>query len=184
MFSIPDNLMGLSGANILLCFILVFLSSSNWSKEFFLFLIIATGGFLLEGIGVNTGLLFGNYEYGQELGYKLLGVPIVLGFNWYCVVAASAHLVTKVLKNKSLTERALWTGLLCTFLDYLIEPVAMHFDFWDWQNGIIPLYNYISWFIISTVFGVIYLYNVKDFNRTAMLLFFTWVIFFFILNFV
>ena len=36
-----------------------------------------------------------------------------------------------------------------TFLDIFIEPIAIKLDFWQWQNSIIPMQNYVAWFIIS-----------------------------------
>ena len=34
-------------------------------------------------------------------------------------------------------------------LDFFIEPVAIHLDFWAWQNISIPVQNYWGWFLIS-----------------------------------
>jgi putative membrane protein len=39
-------------------------------------------------LGVHTGILFGNYKYGNALGLKLNDVPILIGINWFIVVYA------------------------------------------------------------------------------------------------
>ncbi|CAA6829619.1 MAG: Unknown protein [uncultured Aureispira sp.] len=185
IFLYPDRVEGLSGFNMLLCAVLIFFSSTNWRTEAYLLVGIIIGGFTVEAIGVNTGLLFGTYEYGSELGPKIYGVPFVLGFNWYCVVAASAHLVLKWFPTHlSLVVKAIMVGLLCVFLDYLIEPVAMKYNFWDWENSLIPLFNYVCWFIFASIFAGVYLLNVKLLNSTAHVLFYIWMGFFFILNFI
>lgn len=183
LFLYPSRPEGLSGFNLLLCASLTFWSSYDWKQEGSLFLSLAFGGLLVECVGVHTGLLFGDYTYGNELGIKAYGVPIVLGLNWYCVVTTSAHVVQKWFSpNISLWIRALFVGLLCVGLDYLIEPVAIRYDFWDWEGGIIPLFNYVCWFVFSSLFAAWYLFKVKQINSTAYFLFFVWVLFFFILN--
>jgi putative membrane protein len=183
LFLYPDRIEGLSGFNMLLCAVLVFFSSDNWRTEAYLLLGIIVGGFTVEAIGVNTGLLFGTYEYGSELGPKICGVPLVLGFNWYCVVAACAHLFLRWFpSNIPLIIKAIIVGLFCVILDYFIEPVAMKYNFWDWENSIIPMYNYVCWFVFATLFASVYLQKVKRLNSTAHFLFYIWLGFFFILN--
>lgn len=183
IFLYPDRVEGLSGFNMLLCAGLIFFSASNWRTEAYLLVGIIVGGFGVEAIGVNTGLLFGNYDYGTELGGKLLGVPVVLGLNWYCVVAACSHFVLKWLPtNLALIIKATSAGLLCVILDYFIEPVAIKYNFWDWENSVIPLFNYVCWFVFATIFASVYLLKVKTVNSTAHFLFYIWLLFFFILN--
>ena len=69
-------------------------------------------------------------------------------------------------------------------LDYLIEPVAMQYDFWMWENGIIPIYNYGCWFIFSSIFAAVYLPRQEGVNKTAQVLFVIWLIFFGVLTIV
>ena len=40
-------------------------------------------------------------------------------------------------------------SLIMLLLDFLIEPIAVKFDFWYWQEGFVPMQNYIAWFISS-----------------------------------
>ena len=35
--------------------------------------------------------------------------------------------------------------------DILLEPVAIRFDFWQWENVLVPLQNYVAWWLISLV---------------------------------
>lgn len=182
LFLYPDRPLGLSGLNMLLCAALVFVTAEDYRREWWSFVGICVGGFVLEAVGVNTGLLFGNYEYGAELGWKALGVPVVLGFNWYCVVALGAHMVRYIAQERPLWLKAIWAGAIATLLDFLIEPVAMHYDFWDWEGHIIPVFNYICWWIFATLFAAGYLYLVQGGNRTALALLGIWTVFFSLLN--
>lgn len=40
---------------------------------------------LAEILVVSYGIIFGNYKYGEILGYKVLGVPLIIGINW-CIL--------------------------------------------------------------------------------------------------
>ena len=35
-----------------------------------------------EILGVKFGIIFGDYEYGNALGYKIFEVPLLIGANW------------------------------------------------------------------------------------------------------
>ncbi|MSP07758.1 MAG: carotenoid biosynthesis protein [Chitinophagaceae bacterium] len=134
------------------------------SKEYFIFFIISfVIGMATEIIGVNTGLLFGDYQYGQVLGPKIYGVPVLIGLNWFIIVFCSGSLLTQVfdiLRTKLNVNIATWTfsifvvlggAAIATCFDIILEPVAVKLNFWSWENGHIPLLNYICWFIISAV---------------------------------
>jgi putative membrane protein len=172
----------LSYLNLLLAGFLLFLSEKNYIKTTLTLLIILIGGFAVEYIGVHTGLLFGNYDYGANLGPKVGEIPLVIGVNWFCIVLASCSLLYRV--NVNIILKAILAGILCTILDFLIEPVAIKLDFWDWDSGVIPTWNYICWFGFASFFSFVYFKFGKTKNKPAQSLYFIWVLFFSILNFV
>ena len=51
-------------------------------KTLAVFCFIFIAGIIIEIIGVNTGLIFGNYSYGKGLGIKIWGTPLLIGINW------------------------------------------------------------------------------------------------------
>jgi len=116
-----------------------------------------------EIIGVNTGLLFGQYQYGPVLGPKILGVPWLIGLNWFVIVYCSGSFLIHSLElmkskfNIRVTETSstamvvLGGAAMATFFDFILEPVAVKLNFWTWNNGDIPLYNYLCWFLVSAV---------------------------------
>lgn len=171
----------LSYLNLLLCGTLLYFSESNYFKAFVPLLIIFIGGFAVEYVGVHTGLLFGNYNYGASLGPKIEGIPIIIGINWYCIVLASASVVHSLKTN--IIIQAILAGALSTALDYIIEPVAIKLDFWQWHDGIIPIWNYICWFGFASLFAFIYLKIGTSKNKPAQYLFLIWLVFFTILTF-
>jgi putative membrane protein len=143
-------------------------------------MIIFCGGFIIEWVGVHTGTLFGDYSYQSALGFKILGIPLVIGLNWYCIVLASVSIAHYLKVNTLL--KAIIAALLCVFLDVLIEPVAIKYDFWDWSSNEIPLYNYLCWFIFSFIFALVALRYLKRSSKIATALFITWTVFFTLLN--
>lgn len=116
-----------------------------------------------EIIGVNTGLLFGQYQYGPVLGPKILGVPWLIGLNWFVIVYCSGSLLIHIVElmksqlNIPLTAATstsmvvIGGAALATFFDFILEPVAVKLNFWTWNNGDIPLFNYLCWFVVSAV---------------------------------
>lgn len=174
----------LSAFHLLLTFVVVFLARTKNHLNFLLFSLVCTlYGIAVELIGVHTGWLFGSYTYGANLGLKLVGVPYIIGVNWTLMVASSQAVSNKVFKNPILVT--LFAAALMTGLDFLIEPVAMKVDFWDWKNGIVPLYNYICWFFVSLPMHYLYrTLNLKTTNQMDLVVFLYMVGFFTILNFI
>lgn len=105
-------------------------------------------GLIAEWIGIHTHLLFGDYSYGNTLGFKLSGVPLIIGCNWFMLIY-SAGVFMQRSRLKNFLIRALIGAFLLVLLDVLIEPIAIHLDYWHWANSIIPLKNYICWFGVS-----------------------------------
>lgn len=106
-------------------------------------------GFSVEAIGVNTGLIFGAYFYTGVLGPQLWSTPLMIGVNWVLV----SYLAAEVLHRYALP---LWVqvvvgSLLLTLTDVLIEPAAIHLEFWYWASGTPPLQNYVAWFIVGLI---------------------------------
>jgi putative membrane protein len=69
-------------------------------------------------------------------------------------------------------------------LDFLIEPVAMKSDFWTWENGVIPLYNYLSWGLVGLFLQIVFQKtSLWEENKVNDTLFITMFVFFIVLNF-
>src|SRR6187200_2863197 len=73
--------------NLLLMAVLLFITQQQKNLQFFLFFgITFIAGFCVELIGVNSAAFFGNYNYGDALGAKVFGVPLVIGINWFIII--------------------------------------------------------------------------------------------------
>lgn len=142
----------------------------GWSKkELSLFLVIYMAGFLIEALGVNTGIVFGHYSYGKGLGLKILNTPVIIGINWlflsYTCVSVSNYLV------KSPTIRFLMAPALMLALDSALEQVAPVLDMWSWSHGQVPVRNYIAWLLLATLFtALIRVFKINTRNPLSIIL--------------
>jgi putative membrane protein len=175
----------LTPLNLLLCLGLLLFTHQKINTPFILFAVSAfVIGFAAEYAGVNTGILFGNYTYGEVLGPKWHGVPFLIGVQWlvttYCVGVAT-HMLLQALASKAAKNgrpiSPRWQAasvvvdgaLLAVAFDWVMEPVAVALGFWQWTNGDIPMLNYFSWYGVSAV--ILFLFHKLPFpknNRFAV----------------
>ncbi|NOS94281.1 MAG: carotenoid biosynthesis protein [Cyclobacteriaceae bacterium] len=125
----------------------------NFQKVFTVVIIFATS-ILVEWIGVHFGFLFGVYEYGNNLGFKIDGVPLLIGVTWTTLILCTAAIADHLIKPIYL--KVLIGALLMVFIDFFIETSAPPFDFWIWEEGVAPIRNYIAWFGVSLVLHAFY----------------------------
>ncbi len=103
--------------------------------------------FLAEAVGVHTGRVFGSYHYGSAMKLQLLEVPLIIPFNWVMLVLGMTSLIRSMGLPTWIVPVLAAFGLV--LFDYTMEPVAVALDYWTWQDGVIPLQNYLAWFVIA-----------------------------------
>lgn len=141
--------LSLTPVNLLLTFTILIL---NITEKFRLSIVIAflipfLLGFITEALGVNLGWIFGTYAYGNNLGVKVVGVPLMICLNWVVLTAITSDIAKYVSKNIWIS--ALIGATLMTLLDVVIEVSAPRFDFWEFENAIVPLQNYFGWLVTA-----------------------------------
>lgn len=168
---------------LMISLLLVLINQQEWNRFFVLFILsIMIGGFLIEVIGVETGLIFGHYTYGHTLGIRVFNAPLLIGVNWFLLVFSSG-MITNLIKTNWFW-RSFFGAFLMLSLDISLEPVAMSLDFWSWDNNVVPIQNYISWFIFSFLFHWVFQsLEFERINRFAIVLFIVQWIFFMSLSF-
>ena len=117
-------------------------------------------GLIVEILGVNYGLFFGEYSYGANLGPKIYEVPYVIGFNWVLLIIATGSISDKLIKGKEI-YKILFGSFLMVLVDLLIEKSAPKLDFWEFVISPVPFSNYLWWFIFSIGFQYIFFKTVK-----------------------
>lgn len=117
-------------------------------------------GLIVELLGVNYGLFFGDYSYGANLGSKIYGVPYVIGFNWVLLIIATGSVSDKLIKGKEM-YKIIFASFLMVLIDLLMEKSAPKLDFWEFVISPVPFSNYLWWFIFSLCFQYIFFKTVK-----------------------
>ena len=78
--------------------------------------------------------------------------------------------------------KAIVAASLMVVLDIFIEPVAVAFDFWSWEQQFIPIRNYMAWFIISYCLHLLFFsLSFRKKNPAAKILYLLQLVFFLIL---
>ena len=185
--------------HLLLMVGLLYYTHQGNTKKFLIFFIISfTVGVAVEVVGVNTGLLFGDYKYGNNLGPKILNVPIIIGANWlmiiYCCGTAVNMFFDKIaakfdgeiiLKRNRLHAFSLIIdgAFLAVLFDYILEPAAVKLEYWQWLDGEIPSFNYVCWFLTSVLLLTVFRWlKVHSNNLFAVHLLLIQILFFLIIN--
>lgn len=109
-------------------------------------------GFLVELAGVKTGVIFGDYDYGETLLPTITNVPIAIGFAWLGMILSAAALAQRLLPARFASKPhflALTIAVLMVIFDFFMEPAAMRLGYWDWKEGTVPVQNYLAWFVLG-----------------------------------
>lgn len=166
---------------LLLSTYLLLLYHENYSKkDILVFLAIAVLGFFVEVLGVNTGLIFGSYKYGEGLGIKLFQTPLLMGVNWLFLTYTALSISDKLTKNTYL--QLIIAPTLMIVYDMVMEQLAPIMNMWTWANSSIPMKNYIAWWLLGFLFTrILKRSKINTNNPLALLLFICQFIFFVVL---
>lgn len=137
-------------------------------KEIVFFILCALIGFGVEVVGVQTGLIFGNYQYGSTLGWQIAEVPLTIALNWFIMVYITGWGFRRIMRE----FQPFVGAFLMVTIDLSIEQVAPKLDFWAFAGESVPIQNYIAWFVIG--YGLHFLggrMGVRFHSKTAPMVF-------------
>jgi len=141
---------------LLLCF--EYLREHRSRKFIFWGIFVCVTCFLIELIGVKTGVIFGSYSYGETLQPTIWNIPIAIGFAWLAMLISSAVISQYLLPARFITKPfviAIMIALLMVVFDLFMEPAATKLGYWTWQSKNIPLQNYLAWFAFGFILSYI-----------------------------
>lgn len=124
----------------------------------------------LEIIGTNTGIVFGNFHYGNTLGPKIMNVPYIVGLNWVMIILGT-NAVAYIL-SKGRYFRWVIASCLLVITFYFGENPAAELDYWSWLGNYIPLKNYASCFLIAFAASAALSLGVKNYFHKNFLQFY------------
>ena len=167
-------------ANLIVLFILLLLWDKNGIRSWIYLAFVFLAGFCVEAIGVNTGALFGQYEYLDSLGPKIFNTPLLIGLNWALLIYCVAD-ITNLFKIHWLLKALIGAGLMLIF-DVALEPNAIRMEMWQWQGSSVPVENFLSWFGLSFILLLPATKAIRKPNHIAPVIFSVQLAFFMVLN--
>jgi putative membrane protein len=131
--------------------VLVYSIKKITKLQVIILVLIGATGLISEIIGVRTGIIFGDYVYVTGLGPKIFSVPILLAGMWVIVSWYGLAVYNAMKKSAGLLAViiAAWAVLI---YDIFLEPFATAANLWIWNQGTVPILNYITWFVLALVF--------------------------------
>ncbi|OSX54916.1 carotenoid biosynthesis protein [Anoxybacillus ayderensis] len=117
---------------------------------------IFIGTMAVEYVGATYSLIFGSYDYTNQFGMTVFGVPIAIGFAWLAVIGCTHALALRFVSTKRPLFSAVVGAVLAVVLDLAIDPVAyVAKQYWIWEGTSIyydvPLQNFVGWFVVAFV---------------------------------
>jgi uncharacterized membrane protein len=167
---IPERItdLFLFSANIIVLFRILKINRLNNKQSAFLALFFSAWIFTYaaEAIGVYTGSIFGDYHYGATMKLQVLEVPLIIPFNWVMLVLGMTSIFHSLRIRAWMVPFLSALGLVV--FDYTMEPVAVILDYWTWKGGVIPLQNYLAWFLIAGVVSSATLWSGINLDRKLL----------------
>jgi putative membrane protein len=128
------------------------------SKNFLTWsVLVAVFSFGIEWAGVKTGVIFGEYIYGETLLPQLFGVPVAIGFAWLCMLLCTVAVLQRAIPrfaNMNIVLASSAIAVVMVLFDFVMEPAAMALGYWNWAGNTVPYQNYLGWFVISFLFSL------------------------------
>jgi uncharacterized membrane protein len=134
------------------------------------FLTSAVVSYLMEEIGVRTGLIYGAYHYSDLLGAKLGHVPLLIPLAWFMMIYPSWAVAKALLSGTNtrsligLTALAAVAAVVMTAWDVVMDPGMSAAGNWVWEHGGayfgVPRRNYFGWllttFLVYWIVGLLW----------------------------
>lgn len=118
---------------------------------------LAAYAYLIEYVGVTTGVPYGEFHYGVELGPTVAGVPVGLPVFFIPLVMNAYLLCLLALGSRAERTRLRLGAVIATVLalDAVLDPGAVALGFWVYPGGGefygVPVSNYAGWVVSATV---------------------------------
>jgi putative membrane protein len=117
----------------------------------------AVPGYLVEVLGVQSGVPFGSYSYSGALGARWFGVPPVVGLAWTMLAWPAAIAARRLVRGRG--ARVLVGAWALASADLFLDPQQVAAGHWAWRfpsphlPGVagVPLTNYLGWFAVALV---------------------------------
>lgn len=152
----------------------------GWRRTLVFFAMAGAISWGYEQLGVETGLVYGNYHYTDYLGAKAGHVPIIIPLAWFMMIYPSYVVANLIYSGRPLLQTSkmasivlisLLSAAIMTAWDFVIDPyLSGHtVSAWVWEDGGayfgIPVHNFFGW--ILTTFTIYFAFRVFERNCKA-----------------
>jgi uncharacterized membrane protein len=133
------------------------------------FAISAVVSWVLEELGVRTGLIYGPYHYSDLLGIKLGDVPLLIPLAWFMMIYPSHVLANLIVDHRPISRRgsarhvlalSLVSAIVMTAWDLPMDPQMSSAGNWIWERGGayfgVPLHNFTGWLLTTFIVYMLY----------------------------
>ncbi len=130
--------------------------------------------YVLEEIGVHTGIIYGDYYFTKLMGPKLDVIPVALPCLWVVLLYIAWVMTNLILDGTPYPEHfthgrilagAVLASMVVTTLDLNADPFAVDNGWWVWiDKGAyfgVPVHNFIGWFIVAFISYMIHGYQLR-----------------------
>lgn len=166
-----DYFIRLTPLNLLMSFVLVAMYHRATAVSSFLYFFFSAYmlGWAVEVLGIHTGFPFGAYSYTDRQGWRIAGVPLLIGVNWFLMSYSFGVILCR--RNFSRSQQVLAGALAMTFIDVLLEFFAVHHQLWIWEGRSYPGWeNFAGWFGVSLLLQCLFVHFIPNTrNRIAPL---------------
>jgi len=143
----------------------------GWRKTLVFFVITAGVSWGFEEVGVQTGLIYGNYSYTDYLGQKIGHVPVIIPLAWFMMIYPSYVIANVIYSKKPFLQNikiskiiliSILSAGIMTAWDSVIDPYLSGdtVNAWVWQDGGayfgIPIHNFLGWMVTTFTIYMIY----------------------------
>jgi len=139
----------------------------GWWRALTLFAIVFVVSITFESFGVATGVIYGPYQYLDNLGPKLLGVvPVLIPIAWFMMTYPSFTIADIVIPTDIIhPARRRWVvaavgAVVMTAWDLSMDPLMSASGYWKWgvQGAFfnVPLQNFWGWWLTSFTALLVY----------------------------
>ena len=145
------------------------------------FALVSAITILMEGVGTNVGIPFGDYRYTDALQPQFARVPVIILAAWFMMLGPAWGVAETLLPDRiteSIGGHALFAAVAAgaiTVWDLYLDPQMTMFGMWWWrQEGLyfgIPLQNFFGWWL--TGFIATFLIRPDGVPRVRMLVMYT-----------
>lgn len=109
--------------------------------------------YLVEYVGIRTGLPYGEFEYLVQLGPMVEGVPLGLPV-FFIPLVLNSYLLVRLYDPGRRFRRIVAVIAAVLLIDAVLDPAAVSLGIWTYASGIyygVPVQNFLGWVLSAAV---------------------------------